>query len=215
MPGDDPSLLIERARRGDRSAWNEIVASFAPLVWSVCVRTGLSRADAEDVCQGVWMRLVEHLDRIRTPAALPGWLVTTTRHECERVRRLGRQRQLVERRAGWEQDLTTGDPGPDREILVAEQQRALRAAFADLSPACQSLLRLLLHDPPLPYAEIGAKMGKPVGSIGPSRARCLDKLRRHSALNAFLGTAPEDKPAAVGNRGESPHADIERGFDDA
>nr|WP_296076948.1 sigma-70 family RNA polymerase sigma factor [uncultured Actinoplanes sp.] len=192
MRDDDPlAALVERARRGDRAAWNAIVARFAPLVWSICLRSGLSRPDAEDVCQGVWMRLVEQLDRIRQPAALPGWLVTTTRHECERTLRLSRQRALGERRALGEQELTTMDAEPDRGILIAEQQQALREAFADLPALCRRLIRLLLHDPPLPYAEIGEKMGKPVGSLGPSRARCLDKLRRHPALRGWTGAAHE------------------------
>ena len=190
MRADDPLPdLIERARHGDRAAWNEIVARFAPLVWSICLRMGLARPDAEDVCQGVWMRLVEQLDRIRQPAALPGWLVTTTRHECERVTRLTRQRALGERRAVGERELTSMGADPDRSILIAEQQQALREAFADLPALCRRLIQLLLHDPPLPYAEIGEKMGKPVGSLGPSRARCLGKLRRHPALREWTGVA--------------------------
>jgi RNA polymerase sigma factor (sigma-70 family) len=185
-------VLVERAGRGDRAAWNEIVARFAPLVWSICLRRGLTRTDAEDVCQGVWMRLVEHLGRIQQPAALPGWLVTTTRHECDRVLRLTQQRKLVESRAVREQELTTIGADPDQGILAAERQQALRTAFAELAPPCRRLLLLLLHDPPLPYAEIGEKMGKPVGSIGPSRARCLDKLRRHPALRGLAGAAGDD-----------------------
>jgi RNA polymerase sigma factor (sigma-70 family) len=192
MRGDDPlAELVERARHGDRAAWNAIVARFAPLVWSICLRTGLARPDAEDVCQGVWTRLVEQLDKIRQPAALPGWLVTTTRHECERVLRLTRQRALGERRALGEKELTTMGSDPDRGILIAEQQQALREAFADLPDLCRRLILLLLQDPPLPYAEIGEKMGKPVGSLGPSRARCLGRLRRHPALREWTGATAE------------------------
>jgi len=192
MRDDDPlAALIERAGSGDRAAWNEIVARFAPLVWSICLRWGLARSDAEDVCQGVWMRLVEHLDTIRQPAALPGWLVTTTRHECERVLRLTQHRRLVEQRAVQERKRTSIDSDPDEGILAAERQQALRTAFAALPPPCRQLLELLLHDPPLPYAEIGEKMGKPVGSLGPSRARCLGKLRRHPALRGYSGAVRE------------------------
>lgn len=192
MHGDDPlAALIERARGGEQAAWNEVVARFAPLVWSICLRTGLARADAEDVCQGVWMRLVEQLDKIRDPAALPGWVATTTRRECVRVLRLTRQRATVERRAVREQELTTAVAGPDHGLLAAEREQALRTAFAELPQPCRRLLLLLLHDPPLPYAEIGAKMGKPVGSLGPSRARCLDKLRRHPALLGLSGATDD------------------------
>ncbi|WP_250038033.1 RNA polymerase sigma factor [Paractinoplanes maris] len=192
MPDDEPLAgLIERAKNGDRVAWNAIVARFAPLVWSVCLRSGLSRTDAEDACQGVWMRLVEQLDKLREPAALPGWLVTTTRREGIRVQRLARQRELVERRAVREKELTAGQDLPDHGLLAVERQQALRTAFAELSEPCRRLLTLLLHDPPLPYAEIGARMGRPVGSLGPSRARCLDKLRRHPAILGLTGTEHE------------------------
>src|SRR5262245_22442496 len=95
---DDPSVvsLVERAREGDRAAWDEIVARYASLVWSVCRRYGLVGGDAEDVGASVWLRLVERLGSIREPAALPGWIATTTRRECLRVLRAGRRQVPVE-----------------------------------------------------------------------------------------------------------------------
>src|SRR5215472_18741654 len=86
---DDPVviMLVARARDGDQYAWNEIVDRYAPLVWSICQRYGLSRDDASDIGQTVWLLLVEQLGNIRQPAALPGWLATTTQRECLRVLR--------------------------------------------------------------------------------------------------------------------------------
>ena len=88
---DDPSViaLVARVRDGDQEAWDEIVERYSPLVWSICVRYRLSRQDIDDVGQSVWLLLVEQIGSLREPAALPGWLATTTRRECLRVLRAG------------------------------------------------------------------------------------------------------------------------------
>jgi RNA polymerase sigma factor (sigma-70 family) len=185
---DDPSViaLVVRAREGDRRAWSEIVVRYAPLVWSICRRSGLSEHDAEDVGQGVWLRLVEQLPAIREPAALPGWLATTTRRECLRVQRATRPHEPLN---GVED---RGNPDDERvaaaeqALLLAERELALRASFAQLDRRCQRLLALLVHDPPVAYADIGAQLNMPVGSIGPNRARCLNKLRRSPVLAALI-----------------------------
>lgn len=196
---DDPSVvtLVVRAREGDTRAWAEIVERYAPLVWSICRRFGLTQLDAQDVGQGVWLRLVEQLPALREPAALPGWLLTTTRHECLRVQRATRRHDPL---GDLEEDRgPTRDEHPvtiDEALLAAEREIALRAAFAHLDPRCQQLLALLVHDPPPSYADIGAKLDMPVGSIGPNRARCLDKLRRSPALAALIRT---DTGSAGGN----------------
>jgi RNA polymerase sigma factor (sigma-70 family) len=185
---DDPMVvgLVLRARDGDTQAWDEIVDRFAPLVWSICRRLGLTRLDADDVGQSVWLRLVEHLPAIREPAALPGWLVTTTRRECLRVLRTTREHQPLDDSA----EPAAGAAEPwgmvEHHLLAAEREAALRAAFAHLDRRCQQLLALLVADPPVPYAEIGAKLGMPIGSIGPNRARCLDKLRRSPPVAALI-----------------------------
>ncbi len=178
--------LVTRARDGDRQAWGALVDRYAPLIWMICRRYGLDAADAEDVGQSVWLRLVDHLDQVRDPAALPGWLATTTRRECARVLRATRDR----RDAGT---LADGENVPDEhaviaedELLVAERHAALREAFAGLPPGGQRLMTLLLQDPPVAYAEISAQLGIPVGSIGPSRRRYLDKLRQHPAILALI-----------------------------
>lgn len=185
---DDPAVvaLVLRARDGDKSAWNELVERYAPLVWSICRRYGLTEPDAEDVAQSIWLRLVEHLDVIREPAALPGWLAVTTRRECLSVLRARQSRQGVSAAAAA--DPTTHDAAQSVEesVLVAERNAAIRAAFLQLPVHCQQLLSLLVHHPPLTYAEIGARLGMPVGGLGPRRARCLQKLRRCPALAALI-----------------------------
>src|SRR5580693_4224379 len=139
--------LVTRARTGDKRSWDALVERYAPLIWSICRRYRLDRADAEDVGQSVWLKLVDQLDSLRDPAALPGWLATTTRRECDRILRAARRPCGAEYALAAEQDL-----------LAAEQHAALREAFGQLPPGCQQLLALLIHDPALPYAEISTRL---------------------------------------------------------
>jgi len=183
---DDPSVvaLVLRAADGDQRAWDEIVERYAPLVYGVCTRYRLSRDDIEDVGQTVWLLLVEHLGKLREPAALPGWLATTTAREC--LRTVTVARKTDRRGTGRDDSLQFVDDRPiDEEILMAERNAALRAAFAELPARCQQLLSMLISDPPYPYAKIHEVLGIPVGSIGPQRSRCLDRLRRTSAFIAL------------------------------
>jgi RNA polymerase sigma factor (sigma-70 family) len=191
---DDPTVLalVAGAKRGDQRSWNGLVERYAPLVWGVCRRYGLADADAHDVGQTVWLRLVEHLPALREPAALPGWLITTTRRECAVVQRAVRERA---RREQVEETDITADPeatAVDRWLVAEERGAALRAAFDDLPPRCRELLALLLADPPVSYAEISTRLEMAVGSIGPSRARCLDRLRQSRAIRDLLGEGPGD-----------------------
>jgi RNA polymerase sigma factor (sigma-70 family) len=191
---DDPCVvdLVTRARNGDQQAWNALVERYTPLIWSICWRYRLDRADAEDVGQRIWLQFISHLGAIRDPAALPGWLATTTRRECARVVSAARgpyaAGQLLDESIA---DKQTG--AADQELLEAERHTALREAFACLSPSHQQLMTILIEDPPVPYTEISARLGIPVGSIGPTRRRCLDQIRRHPAvaelINAEEGTA--------------------------
>lgn len=183
---DDPHVvaLVTRASGGDQDAWYELVDRYASLVYTICTRYRLSNHDIEDVGQNVWLLLVEQLGKLREPAALPGWLATTTARECLRVVTAASKAE----RLGTGLDdsvLFVDDAVIDEEILVAERNAALRAAFAELPPRCQQLLSMLVSDPPHSYAEIHAKLGIPVGSIGPQRARCLERMRRSAALAAF------------------------------
>ncbi|MFF0088124.1 RNA polymerase sigma factor [Streptomyces canus] len=185
---DDPAVvdLVLRARRGDATAWHGIVERYASLIWSVCRRYRLTGSDADDVAGSVWLRLVEHLDALEEPAALPGWLARTTQRAC------------LQALAARKRQVPAGDPDPgagpvsgsqagdlDSDLLRAERQHALRTAFAQLPDRCRQLLGMLFTDPPLPYTQIGAALDLPVGAIGPNRRRCLDRLRRSRALAAF------------------------------
>ena len=143
---DDPTVvaLVTRAAASDQGAWDEIVDRYAPLVWSICTGFRLSNHDIEDVAQNVWLLLVGQLGTLREPAALPGWLATTTRRECLRVVTAARRSE----RLGTELDEAAqfvADTVVDEEILAAERNAALRAAFAELPPRCQQLLSMLLQ----------------------------------------------------------------------
>jgi RNA polymerase sigma factor (sigma-70 family) len=154
-------------------------------VYTICTRYRLSNHDIEDVGQNVWLLLVDQLGKLREPAALPGWLATTTARECLRVvtaaSKAGRLGTGLD-----DSVLFVADTMIDEEILVAERNAALRVAFAELSPRCRRLLSMLVGDPPHSYRDIHAELGIPVGSIGPQRARCLERLRRSDALAALV-----------------------------
>jgi RNA polymerase sigma factor (sigma-70 family) len=172
---DDPTVvpLVLRARAGDQAAWNEIVRRYATLVWSLCRGYGLVSAEAQDVGQTVWLRLVERLAVIRQPAALPDWLASTTRRECLR---LLRAKQSGATGVGAA-EVGPATPAAEEPLLIAERDAAIRSAFADLPPCCRQLLSLLAHDPPLTDAEISVSLGMPAEGLGPRRARCLERLR--------------------------------------
>ena len=180
---DDPTVatLVDRACAGDSSAWDGIVERYAPLVWSICIGFRLDNHDAEDVAQNVWLLLVEQLGKLRQPAALPGWLATTTRREC--LRAVTAARKSEQRGTRLDDTLHVADDTViDEEILMAERNAALRAAFAGLPARCQQLVGMLISDPPYSYAQISAALQIPVGSIGPQRARCLERMRKSPAL---------------------------------
>jgi RNA polymerase sigma factor (sigma-70 family) len=183
--------LIAAASAGDAEAWRALVDRHVGLVLSVCRQFRLSEQDAQDVAQTVWLRLVERLDTVREPQALPGWLVKTTRNECIGVWRTAR-RQIptapTTAFALW--DDVDATP-PDQGLLEAERHQALREAFGQLPGHCRRLLARLFADPPMPYDEVGRELGVSKGYIGPTRARCLDKLRDCPALVAYLSLESE------------------------
>ena len=192
---DDPLVtdLVTRAKIGDQQAWDALVERYVGLVWGICRRHRLSHTDAEDVNQNVWLRLVEHADSLRDPAAVAGWLATTTQRECARVLRTGR-RPAATLAADAEDVPDNQAMMVDDELLLAERHAAVREAFTSLSPTCQRLLTMLTQDPPVSYAQISTTLGIPIGSIGPTRSRCLDKLRRHPAITALINLPAPDTP---------------------
>jgi RNA polymerase sigma factor (sigma-70 family) len=183
--GDPLVTLVIRARNGDEPAWAALVERYAPLIWSICRQHRLGDADAADAGQNVWLHLADQLGKIRDPAALPGWLVTTTRRECARISRSAQ----VTHATGHALDaahIPDDQASTAEQVLAAERHAALRQALVHLPSCCQRLLVLLIEDPPVPYAEISATLGIPAGSIGPSRLRCLDKLRRQPVIAALI-----------------------------
>ncbi len=185
----DVSELVQASASGDEAAWNELVRRYSPLVMAVTRNYRLTPADAQDVSQTVWLRLVENLTSLRQPEALPGWLATTAQRECSRQVQRGRRVQPVDPHTdGAMQQGTTGEIEAD--LLRAELRQALRDGLGELSARDQWLLRLRAADPPKSYAEISQLVGMPIGSVGPTVRRSLDRLRETSAMRAYLEAAP-------------------------
>ena len=177
MPDFDPAVALAAAARGDQSAWESIVHAYSGLVWSVARGYRLDQAAAADVFQGTWLRLVEHLGDIRDGERLGGWLATTARREAIGLLRRARRDLPVDDFGELAGSPDRVAASADEELLKSEDQRVLWAAFDRLSGSCQRLLRLLFADPPLAYADISAALEMPVGSIGPTRSRCLASLK--------------------------------------
>lgn len=172
----DDEGLVEAARKGDQAAWDALVHRYRSRVWAVARAHRLNSADAEDVFQVTFLRLVTHLDTIRDPRRVGAWLATTARNECLRVlRRAGRAVP-----SGDEEMLDAPDQlllPVDSGLLSSERHAALHAALARLPERCQRLLRVLMADPEPSYEEVSAALDMPIGSIGPTRGRCLKQLK--------------------------------------
>jgi RNA polymerase sigma factor (sigma-70 family) len=171
--------LIREAGAGNQAAWEKIVDRFAGLVWAIARAHRLSPSEAADVAQTTWLRLVENLDRIHDPERLGGWLATTARRESLRHIRLRTRELPTGEDALFE---TASEDSAAERLITRERNTALRRAFARISERCQALLRVLAAPESLSYEEIGAALGMPVGAIGPTRARCLEQLRRTPEL---------------------------------
>jgi RNA polymerase sigma factor (sigma-70 family) len=171
--------LVDAARGGRFDALGELVTELTPMLWHVARSAGLSGPDAEDVVQTVWVRLMSHLDKIRTPAALTSWLIITTRREAWHVRAADRRQQPADNE--WLTAIPDPDMGAEENMILKEEHRQLYAAFQRLPERCQELLRIVAFVPRPDYDSVAVRLGMKRGSIGPTRGRCLDKLR--SALN--------------------------------
>ncbi|MGY1762281.1 RNA polymerase sigma factor [Geodermatophilus sp. SYSU D00779] len=186
MEPAEVTVLVHRAAEGDPAAWDAIVDEYAGLLWSVVRGFRLNDAQAADAVQTTWLRLVEHIADLREPGHVAGWLKTTAQRVCLQVIRQGGREQLTD----WDEDRGAGsgvrDDGPDEDgpevsALRREQQELVRRALADLPDRHRQLMELLLASPAISYQEIGARLGMPVGSIGPTRARILARLRESLA----------------------------------
>jgi RNA polymerase sigma factor (sigma-70 family) len=167
--------LVDAAMEGDTAAWDALVGRFAGVVWAVCRSNRLTDADAADVFQTTWLRLIEHGQALRDRARVGGWLATTAARECSALRRK-RSREMP---IGEEFDALPGaGPRPGAQLLTEQRADALWAAFGTLPERCQRLLRVLAADPPPSYEDVCDVLGMKIGSIGPTRGRCLEHLRR-------------------------------------
>ena len=190
----DLATLLRAASEGDQEAWNAITDRFTSLLWSVARSYRLGSDDAEDVVQNTWLRLLENLTRIDNPEALPGWLATTARREALGILRR-RGRTVLTRDEDLGVDLA--DPAStelDSALLEDERDVELWTSFAKLPERCQQLLRVLMAcDRPV-YAEVSAAFDMPIGSIGPTRMRCLERLRKLVAESGYQFDGPMDRP---------------------
>ncbi len=191
MSSGTVTALAQAAARGDQHAWDQLVEQFGGLVWAVTRGYRLADAEAEDVFQVTWLRLVERLDSIRNLEGLGAWLATTARNECLRtIRRAGRQIPVED--VGM--TVPDGSAPVSAGIVTAERDEALWAAFEQISERCRRLLRLLMADPPPAYDAVSAALEMPIGSIGPTRARCLARLRTIAEASGITVDSSDSSP---------------------
>jgi RNA polymerase sigma factor (sigma-70 family) len=172
----DVAELVRGATDGDRQAWERLVDQFARLIWSITAEFKLVESDAADVAQTTWLRLLEHIDRIEYPDRVGSWLAATARNEC--LRSLAARKRVV--LSDDDIELGSGQvrgPEIDERLLADERDQTVRDAMSRLPRRWQRLLEMLMADPPASYADISDELELPIGSIGPTRGRCLARLR--------------------------------------
>jgi RNA polymerase sigma factor (sigma-70 family) len=176
--------LVRRAAAGDHDSWERLVDKFARLIWAITRDFKLGESDASDVAQATWLRLLEHIDRIEYPERVGSWLAATARNEC--LRSLAARKRVVLAHDEIQlEGVAARQPDVDEGLLAAERAQVVREALTQLPRRWQQLLELLISDPPVPYAEISDRLDLPIGSIGPTRRRCLARLQvlLHPILN--------------------------------
>ena len=168
--------LVRRAAGGDRRAWERLVDQYARLIWAITRDFKLVESDGADVTQVTWLRLLEHIHQIEHPDRVGSWLASTARNEC--LRHLAARKKIVLAEDDVVLDgAAVSEPEVDERLLSVERSQMVREALAHLPWRWQRMLELLMADPPASYAEISAQLGLPIGSIGPTRSRCLARLR--------------------------------------
>ncbi|MGB6456974.1 MAG: sigma-70 family RNA polymerase sigma factor [Streptosporangiaceae bacterium] len=173
----EPGVLVRLAAAGDKRAWERLVDQYSRLIWAMTRDFKLQEIDAADVVQATWLRLLEHIGRIEYPERIGSWLATTARHECLRHLAARKRVMLVDDHDAAFSGTVAHQPELDDRLLAEERAQAVRAALATLPTRSQLLLELLMADPPASYTEISDRLGLPIGSIGPTRGRCLERLR--------------------------------------
>jgi RNA polymerase sigma factor (sigma-70 family) len=177
-----PSLLYDAAtdafrrwRAGEEPALDELVRIMSPVLWHVVRATGLDRETAEDVVQNTWLTLVRSADSVRDAQAITRWLCTAARREAWRVSKVATRTRPVD-----DQVLDARLPAqasPEADVVTQDEQAGLWRALSQLPERCQRLLRIVAWEPRPDYSSVADSLGMPIGSIGPTRRRCLDKLR--------------------------------------
>lgn len=184
--------LVQAACERDSGAWAAIIQRYAELIRRVARRYRLSTADVEDVSQLVWLQLFDHIDQIREPRALPGWIARTTANACLGMAKTQARAiptdpvALTERNAATSPWTAACEPKEPTAVLQRQEDWLfLREGLAELPTEQRDLLILLMADPPLTYKQISQQLGRPIGSIGPTRARILERLRNTNAVRAM------------------------------
>lgn len=188
----DDATLVRACQRGDATAWETLVNRYQRLIYAIPRRAGLDDDQCADVFQRTFATLVEHLDRLDQPARVRAWLVTTAKREAQRTRQKASRTQPLpgdspDVEHATEADLLDPAPLPDEVAAELEDQHLVRTALAKLDDRCRQLLTLLFYQPePMPYDQVAVAVGVPLGSIGPTRARCLQKLGRLLKEDGFF-----------------------------
>jgi RNA polymerase sigma factor (sigma-70 family) len=181
--GGELERIVRAAANGDAGAWDRLTKRFATHVHNAARATGLTHHDAEDAAQATWLRLFRHLPRLRDPRSLPGWLATTARREALRLhRRAPREEPLGD-------ELARAVPvaaDHDHRLMAAARREAIALALCGLPERHRALMHALIAEPAPTYADVAARLGIPIGSIGPIRGQCLTRLRRHPDLRELL-----------------------------
>jgi RNA polymerase sigma factor (sigma-70 family) len=173
----DVTRLVRHAASGDQHAWEGLLDKYGRLIWSITRDFKLVESDAADVFQTTWMRLIEHIDRIKHADRVGSWLASTARNECLRCLANRKRVVLSYGEDTFEEAAAAHEPEIDEALLAQEQAAVVRQAVTQLPQHWQRLMEMLMADPPASYAEISDELGVPVGSIGPTRGRCLARLR--------------------------------------
>jgi RNA polymerase sigma factor (sigma-70 family) len=173
---NDDEVLVRECLNGNKSAWSTLIDKYKGLIFSIPMKRGFSREDANEIFQAVCLILLKEISTLREPKALPAWLIRSTSHQCLGWRR--KQRRFAD--GPVDENQHAEDPArlPDHLLQELEREQILREVISDQSPECRRLIELLFFQtPPIPYAEAARRLGMATGSIGATRGRCLEKLR--------------------------------------